>query len=205
MTEIREDVRRRIDDGILAIYENHISKLFPMFPVNPIILCLRSSNCRAISYQKLAHMHGTTVTDIIRIFGSHDGCTHYDRRRNRFLITFNADSWPDGRIRWTLAHELGHVVSGHFYEIEDDVNSGSFRTLMPEMEAEADYFAASLLAPLPAISRMKASSAEDVRKAFGLSNAAANNRWREYRSSSEEHVLDDLFRRKFPSYRGQFL
>ena len=63
-------------------------------------------------------------------------------------ITIYDESKPPERIRWTLAHEIGHIVLGHF-EFEntsffEGITSEEYKTL----ETEANYFAKELLAPI---------------------------------------------------------
>lgn len=54
---------------------------------------------------------------------------------------------PEGRKRFTCAHEIGHHVLGHGTVIDEIIKSGSDKTL----ELEADLFAGLLLAPKVAV------------------------------------------------------
>ncbi len=56
---------------------------------------------------------------------------------------------PEGRKRFTCAHELGHHVLGHGTKIDEIINSGSNKAI----EQEADFFAAMLLMPLSVVKR----------------------------------------------------
>ncbi|NLL36642.1 MAG: ImmA/IrrE family metallo-endopeptidase [Fretibacterium sp.] len=60
------------------------------------------------------------------------------RRRGKGVILVNS-SLPQGRARFSIAHELGHFVLRH-----PPVHSTSFRE---ELERQADCFAAQLLMP----------------------------------------------------------
>lgn len=201
---MRERVKNLIDSQIPDFYRRWLGNICPSFPVDPLFLILRTSNCRARSYRKLAQLKGVTVQDVAEAFGSQDGCTHYKRKTGKYLISYNDIGKPPARVRWTLAHELGHIFCGHFLEIEGCGLSEVPDELMKEMEEEADYFAASLLAPFPAIRKTKAKSAEDVRNYFGLSVSAANYRWTEYRNFSGPHPLDDFFRCQRITLRWKF-
>ncbi len=67
------------------------------------------------------------------------------------------DEKPEARIRFSLMHELGHIVTGS------------------QEEKDADLFAGCVLAPPTAIVMMKeCNTYEDVMRIFGLSEAAAN-------------------------------
>ena len=82
--------------------------------------------------------------------GSDDGFTI--KKGCKFFIFLN-DRKPKNRIRFTIAHELGHIESGHLDKInclgltmtahyDNDSQSVIF-------ENEANSFARNLLAPLP--------------------------------------------------------
>lgn len=76
------------------------------------------------------------------------------KKRCKFCIFLN-DRKPNNRIRFTTAHELGHIESGHLDTINclgltmiahyDNDNQNSI------FENEANSFASNLLAPLPEI------------------------------------------------------
>lgn len=64
------------------------------------------------------------------------------------LILISAER-PEGRKRFTCAHELGHHVLGHGTVIDEIVENGSDK----EQEKEADHFAGMLLMPKLAVQR----------------------------------------------------
>ena len=187
---MREEVRRRIDEEILSLYEKRVVR---SFPIQPMALVVRRRDCRYISYENLASVSGRTVRDVILAMGSADGCTNYDPKKNRYLVAVNSEGRNRARVRWTTAHELGHICAGHFTEL---ANGGQHTASVSElfyMEEEADYFAASLLAPIAAIRKMRARNADDVRRWFDLSRQAAAYRWAEYLQCAKPTVLDDYF------------
>lgn len=169
---MRDEVRILIDDAVSEIH-----RIMPVrvYPAHTDVLIRKMGNCRKISYQKLAELNGCSVKDIVRNLNSADGCTHFSRKTGRYLVAVNEDGRSAGRILWTTAHELGHIVAGHFLEIDGE-------TLQPcrDMEEEADYFAASFLAPLEEIWKIRARRPSDIRKRFGLSQEASEYRWSEY-------------------------
>ena len=192
---MREQIREYIEHLIPVLYRDHLSKLSPMFPLNPKIVStvLLPRACRLVSYQNLAAAQRVTVPEIINLFGSEDGCTHYDRKNHRYLIAYNADGYRP-RIRWTIAHELGHILCGHFVELDERGLTEVPEELWQEMEEEADYFTASLLAPIPAIRKFRTASPMEISRYFGLSGAASRHRWEEYvRREVECESTDDAF------------
>ena len=204
---IRDQVRKTAEHNILLLYRDCLKNLTPLYPLNPKIAFAAAlpEQARLISYARLAEISHVEVRDIAAAFGSGDGCTHYNRTNGRYLVAYSTSA-PKSRIRWTLAHELGHILCGHFLEIEQ--TGGKVRDAMWfTMEDEANAFAACVLAPIPAIRRLRPRSASDIQRWFGLSGTAANTRWSEYRGFSGEHFLDECFSRMRvtvnPAVRGR--
>ena len=67
----------------------------------------------------------------------------------RWYIVGDSGGSVAGRLRFTLAHELGHVVMEHEPAIDDDetLREGTDRRGSNPQEVEANYFAAELLVP----------------------------------------------------------
>ncbi|MEQ1739763.1 MAG: ImmA/IrrE family metallo-endopeptidase [Methyloglobulus sp.] len=86
------------------------------------------------------------------------------------------------RQRFTIAHELGHIVLGHTdngHQFRDEVSKFNFNITIPE-ETQAIKFAAELLAPEIAIKHFvfkdKISSIEELSKLFLVSTVAMKYR-----------------------------
>lgn len=82
------------------------------------------------------------------------------------IIAYNSHN-SNGRIRFSLMHELGHHIRGH--SGESDLN-----------EQEANTFASHILAPRMAIHYSKCKDTEDVSKVFEISNDAAGIAFDDY-------------------------
>ena len=181
---------------------------FIRFPIEPCDMIAALANCEQLTYQQFAEINGCTIQDVIALCQSKSGCTHYDVAKNRYLILWNADGAEnnvEGRRRWTKAHELGHVVLEHLPPLaEPKLAENSFQRLTaPELEFEADRFAATLLAPAPLYAELHILSPQDIRKRFGLSAEAANNRWTDYhrwihchRKTAWENDIRQIYQRK---------
>ncbi len=115
------------------------------FPVS-LKLILRHYGIRLMSYDKFSHLNDCPIEDCYRLFGK-DGATISDN--GKFLIVFNDAQSPKDRIRFTLAHELGHIFHGHHKELGVDVLQRMWveKTLYDVMEDEANCFARNLLCP----------------------------------------------------------
>ena len=198
---MREDAKTRLDDAVLFMYKNAFQEI--RYPVEPQRVISRLKLCRCMSYEELAAVNGATVADVIRACNSSDGCTHYDPKANRYLMAINMRGRSAARIRWTSAHELGHIAANHFVEL---VNNGKLDTNPSDlayMEEEADYFAASFLAPFPAIRALNVKSAADIRCLFGLSQTASEYRWEEFVHDAGDTALDLFFRTRTPHSDGR--
>lgn len=176
---MRESVREKINQSVFQIYFDieHVK-----FPINPADAVAMFPNCRIMTYETLAAVSGKTHEEIVKTCESYDGCTKYSPVTDRYLILINdssRNSRCSERVCWTMAHELGHIVCGHFGELSDIQRSSDINNR--EMEEEADFFAASLLAPLPALSIIGVKGVEDIRKGFGLSQLASERRWSEFK------------------------
>lgn len=83
------------------------------------------------------------------------------------IVAYNTDR-PEGRIRFSLMHELGHHVLGHTHHSDQN-------------EKAANAFASYILAPRMAIHYAQCKNANDVAKLFGMSFEAADNAYIDYR------------------------
>lgn len=70
-----------------------------------------------------------------------------------------------GRLRFTIAHEFGHITLLHLEKLTND-----------EYEHEANMFAARILMPMCVIKETKAYTPESISKLCGVSLTAANYR-----------------------------
>lgn len=116
--------------------------------------------------------------------------------RSRWVIAINEDDHPT-RQRFTLAHELKHVLDNPFIEAlypgRDGTPSGQ------RAEAICDYFAACLLMPRPAVKMawgLGHQRTDDLAAHFGVSRAAMGLRLHQLGLTSTRRRC-----RPFPSIR----
>ena len=90
--------------------------------------------------------------------------------QDRHFILYNRNVLSLSRRRWSIAHELGHICCRH-------------QSDGPAQEAEANAFAASLLAPTVVVCELQRRGTirqmQDLCDLFGLSMQAAQYRWEE--------------------------
>jgi len=119
------------------------------------------------TFQNYAKITGIPVS----CFGSiKDGCTITQAANNVYVILSEVTPTSKGRIKWTLAHEIGHIYLGH-------VCDGSAE------ESEANRFAAELLMPELVILELNnrlhsrgGISPSEISRLFGVSLSAAELR-----------------------------
>jgi len=180
-----------VNNEILKIFRQMDRIEFPMDVLSVISSVVR--NCRCMTYQEVSDVTGESIDDVAGLCESNSGCTHYDVANDRYLVMYNSSSDNnnnEGRQRWTLGHELGHIVCQHLLMSACCKMSENATTIgvQTDCESEADYFAATLLAPFPLFKELGVSSAPDVQRVFGLSRAAAINRWDRYVKWQKSHL-----------------
>lgn len=179
-----------------------------LYPVNVLLYVEKLENCVAVRYSRVcADFFAGDMEAFSGYACSADGYTDYLVSEDKYIIYYNdgiLEPWSDARMRWTLAHELGHVILGHHilygesglraYALEEE-------TLL-KLDAEADLFASELLAPLPLLLAMdeyeRKLDLDSIARHFGISRKAAmscrkkidKKKWylEQYRISPEEGV-----------------
>lgn len=82
---------------------------------------------------------------------------------------FINDKFPHkGRQRFTIMHEIGHIIFEHSGELQEN-------------EDEADIFASNILAPRIMIHKYRCETSDQIHDLFGLSYDASNRALMDYR------------------------
>lgn len=90
------------------------------------------------------------------------------------IILFDQEK-PPVRIRFTIAHELGHLILGHVTP-ERDVDPDWEQRQIETVEADANQFAARLLAPACVLWGLGVHTAEEISRFCNISKQAAQVR-----------------------------
>lgn len=173
-------------------------------PVEPRAIIGKMNNCRLIKYTVFEREKLMKTVDINAkdFFGSDDGCTLYKADRDRYLIFYNDFRVYDnpGRLRWTLAHEIAHVVLSHTkHSGEPVMQRGSKSGVEYDyLEHEADYFAGMLLAYPAVIKACRVKNEIALEDLCGLSRGAAKARFQSLKKSQmKESNVDYLVEKHF--------
>ena len=111
-----------------------------------------------------------------------DAETNVKRGTGEYLIVYDDTIGYLPRIRFTLAHEIGHIIMGHFTEFEKtSLREGLTHAEKMVLEREADAFAAELLAPRTILRRFPGMKNDPVwlKQTCFLSEQAADIRAQE--------------------------
>lgn len=133
-------------------YETIINAKITTLPINLKQIIRQFDNLHLMKYSTFAWQHGMTIQEVCELLNSEDGCL-WRREDDQYIILYNDTVESKERIRFTIAHEIGHFVLGHLnfsgktkisrYTLNDIENDA--------FEKEANYFAKRLLAPLPLV------------------------------------------------------
>lgn len=101
------------------------------------------TNWKILTYSELAAKHNKSIYAIIAALGSRDG-TCCLKGGKYYLFYNDSESISSARQRFTIAHEIGHIVLGHL-KFRCKLNPDQYQVL----EKEANAFARNLLMPVP--------------------------------------------------------
>lgn len=126
-------------------------------------------------------------TDIIDIFHSPDGATARIYGTSLNIIFYNDKDPVAGRINWTLAHELGHILLQH-HDIMPPIvlqrrTAKQINTQYDVLEKEADWFARTLLCHPYILDQNGVRTWYEIMTLCNISYTAAINRERDIKTS----------------------
>lgn len=126
-----------------------------------------------VSVNDIAGQLGVKViknSKIHKLKNKQRGLTIYDTQN--WYIVFD-DTEPVPVCRFTVAHELGHILLGHMMTQAVKYRTFAFRD---ETEQSADMFAIRLLAPACVLWGLNLHTAEDIARVCNISYTAAKYR-----------------------------
>ena len=113
------------------------------YPLDVFDLCLK------LEFEVIPYSMFNNHKELL-IKQSNDGFSLYHKKEKLWSIYYNEDIEPKERIKFTIAHEIGHIL------------------LKTENEQLANFFAGYLLAPVPLIIEYELNTTEEVMDYFKI-------------------------------------
>lgn len=168
-------------------------------PVRP------SEICRHYNWVLADYIDGNRSIELLGLSELKEKTDGFCAVTENHVYIFYDSSLTVGRQRFTVAHEIGHLILGHVgpgtATVENREPTGAER----EEETQANQFATRLLAPACVLHEIGATEPEEIQKMCGISKQAAKiraermqeleRRGRYYTSKLECRVV-----RQFESY-----
>lgn len=148
-----------------------------------------NNNWVVLNYEQ--HKHLINSLDKINRHATCDGWTIIF---NSQIFICHKDLENEGRLRFTIAHEFGHIVLLHLTTLTKD-----------EYEKEANMFAARILMPLCVLKEIGALTPEEIANVCKTSLTAATYRAKRLRDKIKKNYfykskLEDIIKKQFDKY-----
>lgn len=140
-----------------------------------------------------------TAEDIGLMVESNDGATQHLLKSTKYNVLYDSDCshLSVQRIRFTLAHELGHYVLRHFFNNDSGQFERNGFEIDPDdqkqqaMEQEANRFARELLAPMFLLKKTPNSDNQEISRYLDISPSSAQNIINYFNDHINELHLDE--------------
>ena len=161
-------IRPRLDRAVALaasfLAEHQITQL----PVDPQAI-IRQCGWSTKSYSSVVKNSPDidTVDELIAELNSPDAATLFSN--TKIAILYNDTVAIPERIRFSLCHEIGHLILEHFTDFDVDNLSEYAKAAL---ETEANVFAANLMSPVGVLMLLQHPEREQHRHIFGMSRQA---------------------------------
>ncbi|MGT2793271.1 ImmA/IrrE family metallo-endopeptidase [Streptococcus pasteurianus] len=174
-------------------------------PIDLLHIIHQIDNLRLMKYTNFAKMHNLTLEEIYDILQSEDGALWYQTSTNSYILLYNDLVENKERIRFTIAHELGHYALRH-NELTDKTTLSRYSLSSEEydrFEKEANFFAKHLLVPFPILGNyvqfFHKMDTDFIHTVFNVSYSVANyviknlQTMQSFGLVKEGHVVEEKF------------
>ncbi len=141
-----------------AAYETLIKFKEIGFPVGPFRIFRQLDNTKLYTYEELSKRFGVSLQAFVAS-SSNYGYNLFNINKKRYAVAYNSNK-DETTVRFTLAHELGHVILGHIDDGEAE-------------NKEANCFARNFLCPIPAVDFFDINTIYDYQEVFNVSEPMA--------------------------------
>lgn len=172
-------------------------------------------NIKLITYSSQIRKNGITYKELIISAETKDSYVVYSSLRNKYCIYYNdidINIISSNRVRWNLAHELGHVLLGHHELCSrkkllrndiflDNIDEENYKLA----ELEANYFAQLILVPHAAIGGFKITKPRDIRYLCKISDKSSRRRYYEFIDWKSHMDANDEYDNRIFRYYFNFI
>ena len=161
---LRPRLERAVALAASFLVEHRITQL----PVDPQAI-IRQCGWSVKSYSSVVKNSPDidTIDELIAELNSPDAATLFSN--TKIAILYNDTVAIPERIRFSLCHEIGHLILEHFIDFDIDNLSPAEKAVL---ELEANVFAANLVAPVGVLMLLQHPAREQNRHIFGMSRQA---------------------------------
>ena len=209
--EISNNRRAEIKNRMLSILKKYGQ---PYVPVKIGNIIRKMNNVKLITYSSQIRKHNITYEELIINAETKDSYAVWDGNK-RYCIYYNDLDFNilhSNRVRWNLAHELGHIVLRHivlrhheFYKynklFRNVLNDSTYNYL----EEEADYFAQLILVPHIVLFKFRVSTINELKTLCKISSNAAIHRFRAYQKWLSHIDIEDEYDNQLLQYYYNFI
>lgn len=140
-------------------------------PVSILDLC-KDIGIKVYSYQTADKL--IRMLDLSKYLKDNDGLSI--KLNDTYIILYDNTIEPFARRRFTVSHEMGHILQGHLEGAHNIMQWNKDGDEPNEYEAVANVFASRLLAPACVLKELDISTVEELVSLTGLSYTAAEIR-----------------------------
>ena len=184
MTGLQPRLDRAVRMASAFLQEHQVCHL----PVEPEAI-IRQCGWTLKKYTRIVERspHLNSLEELITELHSPDAATLVTD--DRVTILYNDTVRVPERVRFSLCHEIGHLILEHFIDFDIDHLTASDKDVL---ELEANVFAANLLAPPGAMMLLQSPEQEQHRHRFGMSRQSWEMRLRTFSSDKARLSPEDL-------------
>lgn len=166
-------------------------------PVN-LMTIAKHYNIKIIKYSESKYVQKLNIPDT-------DGFSLYKPMLRKHIIYYNDNIGNNGRIRFTIAHELGHCLLGHNTKGHTNYRNSEIDNENHPHETAANVFARDILMPATILHSLNINSAEEISELCKVSLQSAEIRYNRLlelnkRGMFNKHPLEKQVYNNFYTY-----
>lgn len=175
------------------------------FPINILEIISSFDNIKVVSYYQFMTKYNLSKEETFEMLSSYEGCTDYHKSLDRYIMYYNdLDYKSEERIRWTLSHELGHILCGHYSENTKIFSKNLTESEYKFKESEANHFTGLLLSNPILLNELKITTPHDIEVYCALSCEAAKYRFDSYKKWCKYKIITSSDRQIIRNFQNYF-